>query len=344
MKTEERVKAMITWGQAIGAMTDELGGNDAAADSPAQFMMAQARAQNPWFTRENILSALKGIVFMLQEENLNKWVSKYVLNDVQPKTIGVIMAGNIPAAGFHDALSVLVSGHRLMMKCASDDKVILPFLLDILVAIEPRFSSQYQIVERLQSMDAVIATGSNNSARYFDYYFGKYPHIIRKNRNSLAILNGSESAAELSDLGGAIFTYFGMGCRSISHLLVPKGYQFNGFFESMQQYGDTVMQHTRFMHNFDYHNALYLLNSEKFLTNNFLILRESPVLSTPVSVLHYSYYNSDEEAMEYISMHEYEIQCVMGKHGIPFAEAQLPAPWNYPDNVDVMEFLSTKLN
>jgi hypothetical protein len=194
------------------------------------------------------------------------------------------------------------------------------------------------MVERLQNIDAVIATGSNNSARYFDYYFSKYPHIIRRNRNSVAMISGNETEAELLELGNAIFRYFGMGCRSVSHLLVPAGYDFGKLFAVLQQFGE-VMNHSRYMNNYDYHNALYLLNSEKFLTNNFLILRESPILTTPVSVLHYSYYQSPEKAEQFLAEHKDEIQCRVGVGGIPFSEAQCPAPWDYADNVDVLQFL-----
>lgn len=338
MNLADRVKSLITWGQAIGALTDELESADAATDSPAHYMLVQAKIQNPWFTRENVLSALKGIVYQLREDNLQQWLSQYSIPDAMPKNIGVIMAGNIPAAGFQDALCVLISGNRLVMKCASDDKVILPFLLDILVSIEPGFSNLIRITERLNDADAVIATGSNNSARYFEYYFGKYPHIIRKNRNSVAVLTGNESAEELLELGKAVFTYFGLGCRSVSHLLVPAGYDFRDFFSVLQQFGE-LMQHSRYMNNYDYHNALYLLNKEPFLTNNFLILRESDVLSTPVSVLHYRYYNSPVEVDAFTEAHASGIQCRFGEGGIPFSAAQMPAPWDYPDKVDVLEFL-----
>jgi hypothetical protein len=337
MNPEERLKALITWGKAIGALTEEL---ESSADtaSPAGLMLIQARNQNPWFTRENVLEALKAIVFQLQEQNLRQWVSAYTLPDNAPRTIGVIMAGNLPAVGFQDVLCVLMSGNTLMMKCAADDKVILPFMLEILVSIEPRFRDRIIQVERLQNMDAVIATGSNNSARYFDYYFSKYPHIIRRNRNSVAVITGNETETELFQLGNAIFRYFGMGCRSVSHLLVPAGYDFGKLFVVLQQFGE-VINHSRYMNNYDYHNALYLLNSEKFLTNNFLILRESPILNTPVSVLHYSYYSNAAEADAFLDAHKEEIQCVVGAGGIPFSAAQCPAPWEYADNVDVLDFL-----
>lgn len=343
MTTEGRLKALITWGQAIGAITDELESDQADPESPAKRMLIQARQQNPWFTEENIIGALNGIVFQLKEENLRKWLREYHLGENHPpRRIGVIMAGNIPAVGFQDALCVLVSGNYLVMKNASDDKVILPFLLSVLSSIEPAFADKYESVERLRDFDAVIATGSNNSARYFEYYFKDYPHIIRGNRNSIAVLSGKESAEDLYALGKDIFSFFGLGCRNVSHLYVPEGYSFNALFESFEQFGD-LMQHARYMNNYDYHNALYLLNNEKFLTNNFLILRESPILSTPVSVLHYSYYsdlNSLEQTIQSLSD---QIQCRVGLGGLPFGTTQCPAPWEYADNVDVLRFLE-KLN
>lgn len=338
MTLEERLKALITWGKAIAAMTEELESADADPGSEAQLMLVQAKMQNPWFTRDNVLEALKAISFQLQEDNLRNWLLKYPITERNPLKIGVIMAGNIPAVGFQDALCVLVSGNKLLMKCASDDKMILPFLLKILFSIEPRFTDFAEKVERLKEVDAVIATGSNNSARYFEYYFGKYPHIIRQNRNSVAVLTGHETDEDLLGLGKAIFQYFGLGCRSVSHLLVPQGYDFSRFFSVMQSFGD-IMQHTRYMNNFDYHNALFLLNSEKFLTNNFLIVRKSDILSTPVSVLHYRYYSSADDQQQFLDQHKEEIQCVLGTDYLPFSQAQCPAPWDYADNVDVMEFL-----
>lgn len=255
------------------------------------------------------------------------------------KSIGLILAGNIPMVGFHDVLSVLLSGHRALIKPASDDRILLPFLLGILAEIEPRFSDAIRLVDKLENPDAVIATGSNNSARYFEYYFGKYPHIIRKNRTSVAILSGNETDEELVRLGSDIFSYFGLGCRNVSKLYVPKGYVFDRFFKGMEQFG-YLMQHNKYMNNYDYHRALFLLNQESFLTNDFLLLREHREVSTPVSVLHYESYANGADLNAGLETVQDQIQCTVGIGHLPFGTAQCPGPMDYADGVDTMDFLT----
>jgi hypothetical protein len=341
MTLEQRISALEMWGNAISAMLDELESNDGESGNQLDTILRRARDKNQWFVKENSIKALRSITKMLEKGVLAPWMDQY-RSDFKPeqpaRRVGVIMAGNIPAVGFHDCLCVLISGHHLIARCASDDALIIPFLLDVLTKIEPRFNDRITIVERLEGMEAVIATGSNNSARYFDYYFSKYPHIIRKNRNSLAVLTGEETHEELIALGEDIFAYFGLGCRNVSHLFVPEGYNFNPFFEAMEKYS-ALLNHNKYMNNYDYHRSLFLLELIPFLTNNFLIVRENDGLATPVSVLHYRYYADRTFVEKQIEEAADLIQCRVGAGGIPFGTTQSPGVSDYADNVDTMKFL-----
>ena len=214
----------------------------------------------------------------------------------------------------------------------------MPFYIEVLQKISPDLAGVISVQERFTDIDAVIATGNNNSSRYFDYYFGKYPHIIRKNRNSVGILKGDETDADFINLGEDIFSYFGLGCRNVSKLYVPMGYNFNSFFNAMEKYSE-LMNHNKFMNNYDYHRALYLLNSEQFLTNNFLLLREAAPIATPVSVLHFEYYEDEKKLEETLKSDEKNIQCIVGGRYLPFGTSQQPRLDEYADGVDTLEFL-----
>jgi hypothetical protein len=341
MQLEQRIEALSKLGLALSAMIEELDSNKGESGNKLPKIIKLANIKNQWFTSENTIQALKSLGIMLDRTNLNYWIGKYSLEKrdySRPKNVGIIMAGNIPAVGFHDLLCVLITGNHAMIKLASDDNIIIPFLLEVLTTIEPRFISQFTIVERIKEPDAVIATGSNNSARYFDYYFGKYPNIIRKNRNSIAVLSGTETPEEMYALGHDIFDYFGLGCRSVSKLYVPENFNFNTFFEGIATHGD-LMNHNKYMNNYDYHNALFLLENIKFLTNNFVIVRENESLATPVSVLHYSYYKNLEELEKLLNEKASEIQCRVGINGLPFGKSQQPALNDYADGIDTVEWL-----
>lgn len=343
MEFEQRKKGFIRWGHALQALLEERFSNQGESiDNPLNNIVQSAFRANPWFTPENSVRALQSYADWLSESSLEDWLSAYPALDRSRnslKNIGLVLAGNIPAVGFHDVLCVLASGNRASIKLSQDDAVLLPFLLEVLMDVDQDFKSLIQIAYKFQEIDAVIATGSNNSARYFDYYFGKYPHIIRKNRNAAAIIGGNESHEKLNALGKDIFSYFGLGCRNVSHLFVPEGYDFSSFFEAMEPYGEALMQHNKYMNNYDYHRALFLLNSETFLTNNFLLLREHAQLSTPVSVLHYSVYSSAEELQRELSLNEEGLQCVVGGGQLPFGTAQHPGLSDYADGIDTIQFL-----
>jgi hypothetical protein len=232
----------------------------------------------------------------------------------------------------------LVAGHKAKVRLSSDDAILIPAMTNILIEMFPEFQNQLEFVNQLSGMDAVIATGSNNTARYFDYYFGKYPSLIRKNRNSIAVLSGHESAADLSQLGHDIFDYFGLGCRNVSKVYVPEGYSFNQFFEAIESYSG-LMEHNKYMNNYDYHRALFLLDGIPFLTNNFLIVRENGAYPTPVSVVHYEYYTNLEDLEAKLASEKELIQCRVGLNGLPVGSSQQPDILDYADGVDTMKWI-----
>lgn len=340
MKISERVDVLCLFGHALGALVDELEASGGNTESPLKRMLIHAKNANAWFTEENVLRSIKAYVSWLERTNLENWIAAYqaLATYKGSKKIGIIMAGNIPAVGFHDLLSVLISGNDAVVKCASDDQYILPFYVEVLRKISPELAQKISVQERFTIIDAVIATGNNNSARYFEYYFGKYPHIIRKNRNSVAVLTEMEGEDDFIRLGEDIFNYFGLGCRNVSKLYVPKGYNFNAFFNAIEQFSE-LMNHNKFMNNYDYHRALYLLNSEPFLTNNFLLVREAAPIATPVSVLHYEYYEDMLSVKKKLEAEESSIQCVVGEGYLPFGTSQQPRLDEYADRVDTLQFL-----
>lgn len=308
---------------------------------------------NGWFTLENVLFAMEQWSEALTEEQLQKWLSKYDFREVTPKTVGVIMAGNIPLVGFHDFLSVLVSGHKVLVKQSSNDKLLLPVIADYLIAVAPEFEDRIEILpdsadgaSRMTNFDAVIATGSNNTARYFEYYFADKPSIIRKNRNSVAVLTGNETPEELAALSEDIFRYYGLGCRNVSKLYVPKDYDFNAFFEAIYSWNSIVNQ-AKYANNYDYNKAVYLMSLYKLLENGFLILKEDRSLSSPIATLFYERYETLESVQEELSARQEEIQCVVGKgileQEVEFGQTQQPQLWDYADNVDTLAFLIEKV-
>lgn len=298
-----------------------------------------ALRDNPWFTRESVDIAFKALATMLDPAKLEQWIERYAPPSDSPRRIGIIAAGNIPMAGFHDVLCVLSAGHHAVLRLSSSDRHLIPFITKIFFHFLPEMSSGFQVNEPLKHLDGIIATGSNNTSRYFEYYFGKIPHLFRKNRNSVAILTGQENEYDLLLLGRDIFTHFGLGCRNVSKLFVPEGYVFDEFFQSMMPYSG-LLQHTRYMNNHDYHQALFLLNNEPILTNNFLILRPEVSLSSPVGVLHYETYGYEEQLNRKLTGISDQLQCVVSKKGpVPFGKAQMPEIDDYADGVDTMNFL-----
>ena len=302
-----------------------------------------SQSHNGWFTKDNVCFSISSWANALTEENINEWLSPYDFSKVNSKRIGLILAGNIPLVGFHDFLSVLLSGHFALVKTSSNDQHLLKFIAKYLIAIEPRFKNRITFVEgKLENFDAVIATGSNNTARYFDYYFKDKPSIIRKNRNSVAVLTGEESKKELIDLGEDIFRYFGLGCRNVSKIFVPKNYNFDSFFNAIFEH-QAIIQYEKYANNYDYNKAVYLMSNYKLLDNGFLTLKEDASYSSPISSVFYEYYNSLEEIENKLKNDTEKIQCIVSKDkilsSIFFGETQLPNLWDYADNVDTIRFL-----
>lgn len=303
----------------------------------------QAAAHNSWFTEDNVALALEGICRYLDEEKLRQWIAPYQLpeENTAPKKVGVVMAGNIPMVGFHDFLSVLICGHQLYAKPGSQDPVLIPYLARELCEIEPQFKTYIHFVDRLTGMDAMIATGSDNSSRYFEYYFSRIPHIIRKNRSSCAVLKGTESREELQALGKDITQYYGLGCRNVSKLFVPAGYDLTVLFESLAPYQKLIENH-KFTNNYDYNKSIYLVNRVPHLDTGFLLFKEDKALVSPISVVFYETYSSREELEQCLQEQAEKIQCVVGEEPfgqIGFGDAQQPELWNYADGVDTIAFL-----
>ncbi len=309
-------------------------------------LLSKTKAKNSWFTEENILFAFQAWAEELTADKIERWLSDYsklTTKDHSPKTIGVINAGNIPLVGLHDLLCVILSGNRYLGKNASDDPYLLPFVADLLFEIDPSLRGKISFAEKLSGFDAVIATGSNNSARYFDYYFGKYPHIIRMNRTAVALLTGDESEDEYKDLGRDIFQYFGLGCRNVSKLYVPRSFSIDKFYGAMEFFS-SVSQHNKYMNNHDYNSSIYLLKKIPFLDNNFLILKEDESIASPVSVLHYEFYDDLQSVKSKLENEKEKIQCIVSN--APGSETRLgqsqhPALWDYADGVDTMKFLTS---
>lgn len=302
----------------------------------------RATALNPWFTKENSRAALRSLAaHCLQPELLHTWLSAYPqLPHPQPKTIGLVLAGNIPLVGFHDWLCVLVSGHRALVKCSEKDKVLLPLLWETFVALAPSYAEQTQFVERLKGFDAVIATGSDNTGLYFQQYFGRYPHIIRQNRNSIAVLTGQETEADWAGLATDVFRYFGLGCRSVSKLLLPQGYDLLPLLAYLDHYAD-MMQHNKYKNNYDYNRSLYLLNNVHHYANDCIMLVESPSLLSRIATLHYEFYADEQDLANKLAAQANQIQCIVGTGHIPFGQSQHPQLWDYADGVDTLAFLGS---
>lgn len=350
MKLQQKVKALSQLGNYLKDFTE---GNQALSDADLfnQFYdktknaVALAERKNPWFTQHHIRHAIAYWANELNPNNLNTWLTPYQIpENTSLKKVGVIMAGNIPMVGFHDLLCVFLSGHQFNGKLSSDDQILIPHLIEILAAIAPEIAHQILFSEQfLKNMDAYIGTGSNNSARYFEYYFRNKPHIIRSNRNGVAILSGNETSQDFENLGEDIFRYFGLGCRNVSKLYVPEGYNFNAFFEGIYPFFEMV-NHNKYGNNYEYNRTVYLMGNEKLLDNNFLIIKEDKGLSSPIAVLFYEYYKDLESLNKQLSENANLLQCVISNNekvinAIPFGKSQQPSLHEYADGFDTMRFL-----
>lgn len=333
MTKQQRINAFVKLGELLKKQPEDL-----------TQIIQLAQHKNPWYTVKNVESALHAISSNLTEERLNHWLQGYP-DSRSAKTVGLILAGNIPLVGFHDILCVLISGFKAKIKVSSDDAGLTTYVLNSLKQIEPAFEAAFEIVDKLKDFDLVIATGSNNTARYFDYYFGSKPHIIRRNRNSVAVITGQESPAQLEALGHDIFDYFGLGCRSVSKLFIPKDYAVAHFFEGIADFKD-VSEHYKYNNNYDYNKSIYLINGDKHFDNGFLLLKQDQRTASPLSVVYYEEYNRLEDVENELNQQAENIQCVVSEVQLNiqspvfhFGESQCPALDDYADGINTLDFL-----
>lgn len=328
MNLQQRIKILVELQQYISAQ-------------PESWLRAveTARQKNNWFVPEFVELAAKNISsFLLKEELLEQWAVYYRLDDnIHCKKVGLVMAGNIPLVGFHDFLTVFVCGHKQLIKRSTKDDVLLKHLVDKMTEWNPEIAAYVEFAERLNDCDAYIATGSNNSARYFEYYFGRYPSIIRKNRTSVAILTGNETKAELELLADDIMQFFGLGCRNVTKIYTPENYDFVSLLTALKKY-QWFFDHHKYRNNYDYQLAIYLMNNKYYMTNDCVVLVENEHPFSPIGTLHYQFYTNAAEIYAMLKDDE-SIQAIVGADGLPFGKAQSPGLMDYADGVDVMEFL-----
>ncbi len=357
MTLEQRISSMAILGEVVHAYASSC---DLKSMNPATWetcrtvidkAIREAEIENPWFTSDQIIQSFRYWGENLTEERLNDWLEPYreqILANRNEKRVGVIMAGNIPIVGFHDLLSVLMSGHKVVARLSSQDSILIGALIDCLTLMEPAWKDQILLATgEIRNVEAIIATGSNNSSRYFEHYFGKYPNIIRENRSGVAILTGEESEEELDGIANDLFAYFGLGCRSVSKLYVPQEYDFTPLHKALMNYQE-FFHHSKYRNNLDYYKSLYMANRTPFLDGGFYLLVEQEQLATPVSIIHYQYYSDISLVIQSLTEHSDQIQCAVSHHsGIKDAispgNAQNPALNDYADGADTLQFLLEKI-
>ena len=338
MNLKQRISAFVQVGLFINRhFSGEQKPDEAQMHQGLDKLIEVAHIHNNWFTPNFVNEAITNIGLFLQQDELVKFTAS--VPETKTKTVALVCAGNIPLVCFHDVLCVLLSGNTALIKLSGDDNILLPFFLKLLTHYEPEFEKYILFADgKLGQFDGIIATGSDNTASHLHYYFGKYPNIIRKSRTSVAVLTGKETADDLKNLGKDVFQYFGLGCRNVSKLLVPIGYKLDVFFEAIVDFG-YVVNNKKYGNNYDYHRAIYLLESMPFLDNNFIMLKESEDLHSPVGVLYYQFYENEAEVAEYIKKNAEQIQCVVGEGHIPFGYSQQPVISEFADNINTLEFL-----
>ena len=349
MDLQQRINAFTKLGEFLCQFkANEIKKDDAVIANDLFFdgfkhQLKIAKEHNGWFTEKNIIFSIESWSNALNNNNIRQWVSNYNFTVSNPKNIAIIMAGNIPLVGFHDFLSVLISGHNVLVKQSSNDKHLLPFLAKYLEVVEPEFKGKIKFTEqKLEHFDAVIATGSDNTARYFEYYFKDKPSIIRKNRNSIAVLTGKETKEQLEALSDDIFTYYGLGCRNVSKLFVPKDYSFDAFFNAIYKW-HPIINEAKYANNYDYNKAVYLMSEFDMLENGFMMIKEDESYASPIATLFYERYDNTANLNQKLTLDKDKIQCIVAHtfsdSEIVFGETQKPQLWDYADNVDTVKFL-----
>ena len=334
MIIEDRIKAF----EKLGDFLMDFCYENPNSNHPLETIIKSSSSFNGWFTSSNIRSSISAICINLCSTKLSSWLSSYSIPVEAKKNVSIIMAGNIPLVGFNDFLCVLMSGHRAIIKLSSkDNRLFLP-IIEELIIIEPRFEDDIKLVDQLENFDAVIATGNNESFKYFEYYFKDYPTLLRKSRTSVAILTGEESLDERKALANDVFLYYGLGCRNVTKLYIPKNYDLNLLFEVFFEYQDVVLNN-KYANNYDYYRAIYMMGNQNILENGFIILKEDKALHSPVAVLNYEYYDEKESLVLKLEELKEDIQCIVGMDFIPFGKAQQPNLEDYADGVDTLRFL-----
>tara|TARA_A100001011_G_scaffold385626_1_gene459959 strand:- start:1347 stop:2366 length:1020 start_codon:yes stop_codon:yes gene_type:complete len=334
-RLEDRIKSI----EKLGYFLADISENNIHYDAFFK-VLDQAQIQNGWFEKKSCLDAIRYWGEALQPHKVSQWVDSYTIHENNsPKTIAIVTAGNIPLVGLHDIISTWVSGHKAMVKCSTRDKILIPYI----VSTDPQFQSLTNFSDgQLENFDAVIATGSNNTARYFDYYFSKYPHIIRKNRNAIAVLNGKETQADMLGLGKDILQYYGLGCRNVSKLYVPKDFDLNMVFGGLFPHAN-VLKMNKYANNYDYNKAVFIMSEFNFLENGFFMLREQKAISSPIATAYYEFYDDPDSLKMHLKDQQENIQCIVSnmdiEGAIAFGDAQKPTLWDYADGQDTMDFL-----
>ena len=341
MKENKRIQAVLKLGSYL--RTNFCSNDAETVDADLAHVMRKAEGSNSWFTAKELTHSLESWGELLTKKKLFEWLAAYDLSIADSKKILLILAGNIPLVGFHDLLVCYLSGHNTLVKLSSSDAHLLPFMVNKLNEFNPEDENAVEFTDELvKEYDAVIATGSDNSARYFEHYFSKKPNIIRKNRNSVAVISGDETAEELHALGEDVFRYFGLGCRSVSKVYVPKGYDFDLLFKAVFPYSDLI-NFEKYSNNYDYNKAVYLMSEFKILDNGFLILKEDSSMSSPIGSLFYEFYDSKEQLLQELNSRKEEIQCVVAKDflasEIDFGQTQKPGLSDYADDIDTLKFV-----
>lgn len=337
MNLEDRINALA----ALGIFLKN------SQDQEYQNCKRIAQQKNPWFTQENIENAIQNICSQfLQFNTLSNWAKNYSIDNHHEKTLALVLAGNIPAVGFHDIVCSFIANYTTQIKLSSKDDVLIPFLLKKLNELDPRTISYFTTVERLENFDYVIATGSNNTSLYFEQYFSKYPHIIRKNRHSVGIIDCDFTDQDIIDLGHDIYDYYGLGCRNVSKLFIHQDVDMNKLMELLHDKYKYVLQHNKYMNNYDYNYAIYLLNEDNFLMNGGIILKEDKSLHSRIATVHFEYFSESSEVVTNIAKHSEHIQCIVSSKEwqefdtVKPGKGQSPTLWDYADGIDVMKFLT----
>jgi len=349
MNLEERIQAFVKLGDFLSQFSrngivknESIPFNDLFFDG-FKHQIKLAKEHNSWFTDDNIYFALENWSNALTYKNISQFVESYHFKDLNSKKVAIIMAGNIPLVGFHDFFCVLLSGHEVLVKQSSNDKHLLPFLAKYLEHVAPELKGKISFTEgKLEEFDAVIATGSDNTARYFEYYFKGKPSIIRKNRNSVAVLTGNETEDQLAQLSNDIFRYYGLGCRNVSKLFVPKEYNFESFFKAMYSW-HPIINGAKYANNYDYNKAVYLMSEFDMLENGFLMIKEDRSYSSPIATVFYEHYETIDSLKNKLETDSEKIQCVVANglfaNEIDFGDTQNPNLLDYADGVDTLDFL-----